>query len=871
MDAIRPHQALLILACTSAPVTAQLLQSASRGYPTGDQVLEDAYRPENVAAADLDGDGDLDLVLAHAGNIVSPKVSVMRNLGDGSFAAPETYAAPGQTMEVALGDFDQDGDVDAAFAQSNNGSAGNRVLVYENAGDGSLSPYVSYTVGTGPIGLIAADVDLDGDLDLVSANNFWQQEDVSVLYNDGSGSFATRVDFAIPGANPIKLAAGDLNGDGAPELVVSLEDGDPAFAVLTNDGAGGFGAPALTSVDDATYYPTDVAIADVDQDGDGDVLYGTSGWYATDKSTGFALYRNAGDGSLGAMESIGVGPDFGVIYDFAVADVTRDGWVDVLGTARTSTEDGFVLVAGDGSGGFEPAVTYRSGEQARAVTTGDVDGDGDPDAIVVNHASLTVKVFENDGLGFPKSSLFELGALPGDAAVGDIDQDGDLDAVIGDYDGFWVLENQGDSTFEYAQLPLVGAKQHTKLRDLNGDGAPDLLFGAVSLALNLGDGTFGPIVSFPVPGAAGEVDTLDLDGDGDLDVAVSGGALGDDGFFVLENDGSGDFGPAEFVSAPGVSNPTHLETGDFDGDGDADVVLAVWGGTWFWPGDGDGGFGAPTLRDFGEGGTAHVTSADFDGDGLRDIAGADWGTQEEGETLTIVYGTPDGSFTEPVTYLAMFSQWYGGVAGLDVADMDGDGDPDLVAGCIRAEDVAVFLNNGDRTFAPQQRYGVDGDVQAVAAGDFDGDGRGDVIVNLVRSYLEFESITVLFSTGIAPYTDLGHGLAGSAGTPSLVGLGTPAKAAPIGFGLTGAASTSAALLVLSPNQVGLALLGGTLVPAPDVLIGFVTSEAGGYELLASWPSGTPAGTSFYVQVWIIDPPAPNGVAASNAVEATQQP
>ena len=163
--------AVLLAACT-LPATAQLarLQSSSRSFHTGDQVDEEAYRPQHTACADMDGDGYPDLVIAHTGNVLAPKVSVMFNRGNGSFGDPVLYDAPGQTMEVVLEDLDGDGDRDAAFAQSDDGSAGSRVLVYENTGDGTLLPYVSYTVGTGPTGLVATDVDGDGDLDLVSAN-----------------------------------------------------------------------------------------------------------------------------------------------------------------------------------------------------------------------------------------------------------------------------------------------------------------------------------------------------------------------------------------------------------------------------------------------------------------------------------------------------------------------------------------------------------------------------------------------------------------------------------------------------------------------------------------------------------------------------
>jgi len=196
-------------------------------------------------------------------------------------------------------------------------------------------------------------------------------------------------------------------------------------------------------------------------------------------------------------------------------------------------------------------------------------------------------------------------------------------------------------------------------------------------------------------------------------------------------------------------------------------------------------------------------------------------------------------------------------------------DLDLVGGCRGAADVAVFLNNGDRTFAPEQRFGVDGGVTWVTSGDFDGDGRDDVAAHFVNTDHDDGGVAVLFSDHPAYFKNLGHASSGSGGVPLLTGLGAPVASLPAGLGLSGVAPNAPSIFVISAHRVDLPLMGGTLIPAPDLVLPFAADAAGGFSVVTHWPTGVPTGASVYVQVWSIDGLSPKGASASNAIQITQ--
>lgn len=169
-------------------------------YPVGNV-------PESLIGADLDGDGDIDLATA---NPLSDDISILLNNGDGSFAPPLAFPAGDSTVSIFAADLDGDGDLDLA---TTNWSTDN-ISVLLNTGDASFSLSAVYPVGHRPVSVFAADLDYDGDLDLVTTNSesFEPRENVSVLLNNGDGTFAHHSVYAVDDF-PSRIFAADLDGD----------------------------------------------------------------------------------------------------------------------------------------------------------------------------------------------------------------------------------------------------------------------------------------------------------------------------------------------------------------------------------------------------------------------------------------------------------------------------------------------------------------------------------------------------------------------------------------------------------------------------------------------------------------------------------
>jgi hypothetical protein len=181
--------------------------------------------PFGIAAADLSGDGTLDVVTSNDG---TPDIARLFGAGNGSLATPAVFPAGDTSTDIRLVDVTGDGVRDAVVP----GGPVGAVRVLPGLGGGSFGPARAFPARANPASIDASDVDLDGDLDLVTTNGIGGG-DVSVLINDGAGSFAPPLQIVVDPQGTEALAR-DLNGDKLPDLVVISMFNSKLFVLLAN-------------------------------------------------------------------------------------------------------------------------------------------------------------------------------------------------------------------------------------------------------------------------------------------------------------------------------------------------------------------------------------------------------------------------------------------------------------------------------------------------------------------------------------------------------------------------------------------------------------------------------------------------------------
>ena len=228
--------------------------------------------PTFLAAGDVDGDGWADLVVSEA---FTGTVSLFRNAGGTGFVADPPIRVGSLPYGITLADLNGDGLEDIATCVYGTGESQTEIAVLLNQGGGLFGAPSVYLAGPASVGIAAGDLDADGDRDLVVANDGFAAEatTVSVLLNNGDGSFATQVEY-VAGTGPYDVALVDFNGDGALDIASGNEGGN--VGILLNAGDGTFG---LASVAETPSGSLGVAVGDLDGNGTPEIAaagYGAS-------------------------------------------------------------------------------------------------------------------------------------------------------------------------------------------------------------------------------------------------------------------------------------------------------------------------------------------------------------------------------------------------------------------------------------------------------------------------------------------------------------------------------------------------------------------------------------------------------------------
>ena len=342
--------------------------------------------PSSLALADFNRDGRLDLAVANSG---SNDVTILLGDGAGGFrpAAGSPFAAGNSPNDIAVGDVNGDGNLDLAFANHDT----NYVTVLDGDGKGSFRPAPGspFTVQSKPHphGIVIADFNGDGKPDL--ATDDWQNNRITVVFNDGRGGFLSPgVSFPVGKMPYYKLRAADLNKDGRADLVTTNFEGGNV-TILLADGKGTFKEPNGSPFE-SNKQPFGVAIGDLNGDGIPDLALAHYSGHITDTSGDrMSILLGAGDGTFHLAWSQlvpGKAPT-----SVAIGDINGDGIADVVfgnyGNASVT-----VVLGSRREFLIAPGSPLSVGRKPSGIAVGDLNGDGKADIVTANEEDNDISV-----------------------------------------------------------------------------------------------------------------------------------------------------------------------------------------------------------------------------------------------------------------------------------------------------------------------------------------------------------------------------------------------------------------------------------------------------------------------------------------------
>ena len=377
---------------------------------------------EAAAVGDFNGDGKLDLVSDV--QAASAKIGITLGNGDGTFKAAVPYKVGGNPQSVATGDLNGDGHLDLVVANFDS----NTVSVLLNNGDGTYQPASNYPTPTGPQAVAIGDLNGDGTNDIV-VSTLNTTNAFSVLLNKGNGTFKPAINFGSFGGAPI--AVGDFNGDHKLDILAnSLLAG---FQVQLGNGKGGFAsAPAVPGVNAYGYAPGLLVVGHFNADTNLDFALGVDG------ESKVTVGLGKGDGTFQVVNTSYAGTN---CQGIAAGDFNGDGKLDLAvadgGTSDVGQGAVFILL-GNGDGTFKLGAQYPQGAHAAFVACADFNGDGKLDLAVryIEGFGMGVMLGNGDGTFQPAVDFGSMNdALFAGVAVGDLNGDGKPDAAVLDLPG----------------------------------------------------------------------------------------------------------------------------------------------------------------------------------------------------------------------------------------------------------------------------------------------------------------------------------------------------------------------------------------------------------------------------------------------------
>jgi hypothetical protein len=717
-----------------------------------------------TAMADIDNDGDQDILVS--GFSVTSQVicKLYVNNGAGGYTLKPSSFNQTYNGSVHFVDVDGDNDMDVLITGMFNQPI---AKLYLNDGLGNFTldastPFVGVVYGSAAI----ADVNGDSAPDILIFGNSTSGISTSLYMNNGTGGFTLAPGTPFEGVTYGQAAFADTDGDTDKDLVITgLNISNiPITRYYENDGSGIF-TPAPTNI--TNIQRGTINFGDLDGDNDMDALItGVSG-----SGILAEMYTNNGTGTFTLVS----GTPFTPVHSGSVAfgDTDGDGDTDILLAGAGNSGVLAKLYNNNGTGLF----TTVAGALFQGVAMGnafltDIDGDNDRDAFLIGSSGTygTATFYTNDAGAFtPLIKSPFTGVLESASAFADIDGDSDIDVLISgkDLSGSVVARlytNDGNGYYTIVPgTPFEGVSVgDIGFSDIDGDGDQDVLItgyhinhSTAKLYTNNGAGVFTLVAGTPFsPNQRGSLNFSDIDGDGDEDVLLTGYNGSYQSIAELYVNTAGTFSLVAGTPFIGLSY-SNAAFSDLDGDNDQDLIINGYNGsfqpiTQQFSNDGTGVFSAIASSSLLNVGSGSIAFGDIDGDNDLDLflTGAD-NTNNRNSKLYSNDGS--GVFTELTSGIAAFNQ-----NSSAFTDVDNDGDLDLlVAGYANTQAAMLYNNNGTGIFTEvigTPFKGISSGSLSIA--DIDGNGKPDVLItgadnNTAPSAFLYRNMNCTPTTGIA--------------------------------------------------------------------------------------------------------------------------
>ncbi len=596
----------------------------------------------------------------------------------------------------------------------------------------------------------------DGNLDVITANS---SQLAPVKFGSGDGTFVNGPNVQLL-TIPSALALADFDMDGASDLLVGE---DRTVRWLRGNDDGTFQPPGAPA--DAGRGVAAILVDDVNGDQELDALVVNDFNQVPSAPGALRVLLGNGDGTFvtpAPSFTTGVGSTAGVLADF-----NRDGKIDVA-VANAGSNDVSILL-GDGAGGFIFGPVPAVGREPVAIAADDLNGDSQPDLIVVNRNADTVAVLDGrPGGTFAAARFFPSGSpgsTPNGLALADVNVDGHQDVLVSNSrtNDASVLLGDGSGNLRPPRAFVSDLEpQGVAAADFDGDDIPDVVTvnrGSdqpnLGVLLGQGDGTLFGVENVIAQTGPTAVVTGDVDNDGiaDLIVALPLPSGPNAGVAIYRADPSVGFAPPSVL--PSAGDVVAVAAADFNADGRLDIAAVNKSAATVsvFLGRAAGGFSQP--RDYPTGaGASSVVAADWNRDGHPDLALARQGSGATG-AADILLANADGSFRAPTSVPVGMAP-----VAIDFGDFNKDGRRDLVVANGVSNDLSVLIGNGDGTFQSTTTIPSPNGPRALAVGDFNHDGVDDLAVARTIN----SNVTVYFGDGQGGFPSAGPqlGLSGSA-------------------------------------------------------------------------------------------------------------